>query len=99
MGSGVRTNLTAAVTVTVTVSLTLTRALTRALIRAPTRALNPSPNPSPNPHLTKGGAEELGAATGLGAKNNVKRAREGKKVSQPVSLCTLTPLTGHGGYL
>ena len=49
---------------------------------------NPSPKPSPNPHLTKGGAEELGAATGLGAKNNVKRAEEGKKVSQPVSLCT-----------
>lgn len=29
--------------------------------------------------LPKGGAEELGAATGLGAKNNVKRAKEGKK--------------------
>jgi hypothetical protein len=41
----------------------------------------------------------LGAATGLGAKSNVKRAEEGKKVSQPVSLCTLIPLTGHGGYL
>ncbi len=91
MGSGVWANLTAAVTVTVTVNLTLTRAPTRA----PIRALNPSPNP----HPTKGGAEELGAATGLGAKNNVKRAEEGKKVSRPVSLCTLTPLTGHGGYL
>lgn len=29
--------------------------------------------------LPKGGAEELGAATGLGAKNNVKRAQSGKK--------------------
>ena len=29
--------------------------------------------------LPKGGAEELGAATGLGAKNNVKRAEQGKK--------------------
>lgn len=29
--------------------------------------------------LPKGGAEELGAATGLGAKSNVKRAEEGKK--------------------
>ena len=29
--------------------------------------------------LPKGGAEELGAATGLGAKNNVKRAKSGKK--------------------
>ena len=66
---------------------------------SPKPSPNPSPKPSPNPHLTKGGAEELGAATGLGAKNNVKRAEEGKKVSQPVSLCTLFPLTGHGGYL
>lgn len=30
--------------------------------------------------LPKGGAEELGAATGLGAKSNVKRAEDGKKV-------------------
>ena len=30
--------------------------------------------------LPKGGAEELGAATGLGAKSNVKRAEQGKKV-------------------
>ena len=66
---------------------------------SPDPSPDPSPNPSPNPHLTKGGAEELGAATGLGAKNNVKRAEQGKKVSQPVSLYTLTPLTGHGGYL
>jgi len=29
--------------------------------------------------LPKGGAEELGAATGLGAKSNVKRAEDGKK--------------------
>ena len=29
--------------------------------------------------LPKGGAEELGAATGLGAKNNVQRAKSGKK--------------------
>ena len=29
--------------------------------------------------LPKGGAEELGAATGLGAKNNVNRAKSGKK--------------------
>ena len=29
--------------------------------------------------MPKGGAEELGAATGLGAKNNVQRAKSGKK--------------------
>ena len=33
----------------------------------------------PRINLPKGGAEELGAATGLGAKNNVKRAQAGKK--------------------
>lgn len=30
-------------------------------------------------NLPKGGAESLGAATGLGAENNVKRAEQGKK--------------------
>ena len=29
--------------------------------------------------LPKGGAESIGAATGLGAENNVKRAEQGKK--------------------
>ena len=29
--------------------------------------------------LPKGGAEKLGAASGLGAENNVKRAEQGKK--------------------
>ena len=31
------------------------------------------------PLCLQGGAEQLGAATGLGAENNVKRADEGKK--------------------
>lgn len=36
--------------------------------------------------LPKGGAEKLGAATGLGAENNVKRAEQGKKAFFNVSL-------------
>ena len=30
-------------------------------------------------NLPKGGAEKIGASTGLGAENNVKRAESGKK--------------------
>ena len=46
--------------------------------------------------LPKGGAEELGAATGLGAKSNVKRAEEGKKVACHV---LTTPRTYHASTL